>query len=104
MMNLTKTLSAFAVMAAVSGCSTIEFTNGEGMSNEQYSVWHHNVAYSLYEVSPPVQPSKFCPDGWSKVTVEKDIVTAIGGSVDEAMTFGAVDIWDPWAVSINCAR
>lgn len=104
MMNIFKTVGALTLVAAVTGCSTIEFTNGEAVSNEQYSVWHHNLAYSLYEYSPPVQPTAFCDDGWSKVTVEKDLVTAIAGSIDESLTFGAVDIWDPWAVSINCAR
>ena len=104
MKPLLQTFVTVIVISILSGCSTIVFTNDTESSMEQYGQWHHNVAYSLYELSPPVQPNDFCKTGWSEVKVEKDVVTAIAGSIDSAVSFGFADIWDPWAVTISCAR
>ena len=104
MKNTLLTMLTAGSIALISGCSTIVFTNDNQASSETYGVWHHNVAYSLYELSEPLDPNHYCDAGWAKVTVEKDLITAIAGSVDEAVTFGGVDLWDPWAVTINCAK
>lgn len=99
--------SAAAIIAVgLSGCSTIIFSNDNASSTVEYKEWHHNVAYSLYEISEPVNLDRYCEDDWSEVVVEKDLVTAIAGGVDEAVTafVGGVDVWDPWAVTVRCAR
>lgn len=100
-----KSLSAFSLGLAalvLAGCSTIEFTQGPnpGAPSEAYQLWHHNLALSLYEYSPPVNLDG-CQAGWNVLIVEKDIVTAFAGSVDQAVLFG-VDVWDPWAVRLEC--
>ncbi|MEJ2044934.1 MAG: hypothetical protein P8X74_22660 [Reinekea sp.] len=100
MMKSIRHAAVAGLVVAISGCSTITFTNGQpAASDEQYSQWHHNLAYSLYEYSPPVAPDKECTGDWSSVTVEHDVITVIAGSV---VLGGA--LWDPWMVTINCAE
>ena len=81
-----------------SGCSTIVFTNDASTAVEQIDSWHHNVAFSLYEVTPPVAANSLCKNGWSEVKTEKTVINAIAGS----LTGG--EIWDPWTVSVRCAK
>jgi len=89
-------------LASLTGCSTIEFTQGVNppAPNEAYQLWHHNLALSLYEYSDPVDLSD-CNGSWTTLVVEKDVVTALAGSVDQSVLFG-VDVWDPWAVRLEC--
>lgn len=105
MKKLIGTLAASALMVGLSGCSTIVFTNGADVetSARNYDLWHHNVALSLYEYSDPVAPEAYCDTGWGTVTVEKDLIRGFVGSLDNAI-IPFVDIWDPWAVYINCVK
>lgn len=96
MMKLLK-FAPVALVVLASGCSTIKFTNGATEGSEQYDQWHNNFAFSLYEYSPPVAPEKECTGTWSSVTVEKDFITVIAGSIGGA-------IWDPWSATITCAE
>ena len=96
-MKSLKTLAVAAATAALfSGCSTIMFTNDAQPAMAEYSQWHHNVALSLYELSEPVETEKYC-DEWARITTERSIVNALAGSV-------SYNLWDPWTVSINCAK
>jgi hypothetical protein len=99
-------VTAITMTLAMTGCSTIIFSTDNASSSVEYTEWHHNVAYSLYEISEPVNLERYCDDEWSEVVVEKDLVTAIAGGVDEAVTafVGGIDVWDPWAVTVRCAR
>lgn len=101
MKRIIQTVAAAAVVG-LAGCSTIEFQNSSASStNEQYSYWHHNVALSLYELSAPVNLDN-CSNDWKSVVVEKDLITALAGSVDNFVVF--VDVWDPWSVDLKCGN
>ena len=96
-------LLAGMAFVALTACSTIEVGHGpapEPSGTEVYSYWHHNIAFSLYEVSSPVNLSD-CRNDWNSLVIEKDLVTALAGSVDTAIIL--VDVWDPWRVVLNCA-
>ena len=103
MKQIKQLFSGAVVMAFLAGCSTIEYTNTGNVADsmEVYSAMHHNLAYSLYEYSEPVNLEQ-CGNGWASLVVEKDVITAIAGGIDEAIVF--VDVWDPWAVTLNCAQ
>lgn len=101
MKNFKTLMFSLIALAILAGCSTIEFTNGNAAAsqNEAYGYWHHNVAYSLYELSEPVNLDN-CQNGeWSSLMVEKDIVAALAGSIDWVVL---VDAWDPWTVDLTC--
>lgn len=102
MKQLPQLLSGAVILAALAGCSTIEYTNSAQAadSTEVYGGMHHNLAYSLYEYSQPVDLDQ-CSNDWASLVVEKDVITAIAGSVDSVV---GVDVWDPWAVTLNCAQ
>ncbi|WP_051208335.1 hypothetical protein [Saccharospirillum impatiens] len=103
MKSLNKALLGFAVAVVLTGCSTIEYTqnNTGSVGMEVYKSMHHNFAFSLYEYSQPVNLAD-CGNDWSSLVVEKDVVTALAGSIDDAIVF--VDVWDPWAVTLNCSQ
>lgn len=101
MKNIKSMMVGLLVMTALAGCSTIEFTNGSAaaVGTESYDYWHHNVAFSLYELSQPVGLDN-CQNGtWSALTVEKSFISAVAGSADMFIGF---DAWDPWAVALDC--
>jgi len=102
MKNLPQLLGGTVILALVTGCSTIEYSNSGTTpdTTEVYGGMHHNLAYSLYEYSSPVDLAQ-CNNDWASLVVERDVITAIAGSIDNA--FG-VDVWDPWAVTLNCAQ
>jgi hypothetical protein len=89
--------------ALLSGCSVMHFKNGdveaEGRPIER---WHHNVAYSLYELSKPVDMKALCDDKqWSMVTTKETFITGLAGSAD---SFIYVDLWDPQMVEYYCGK
>ncbi|MFY0665486.1 MAG: hypothetical protein JXQ97_12750 [Natronospirillum sp.] len=94
--------AAVAAVIGLTGCSTIEFQNSSATpTNEEFNYWHHNVALSLYELSAPVNLDN-CSNNWSSVTVEKDLVKGLAGSVDNFVIL--VDAWDPWSVDLKCGN
>lgn len=101
MKNVKALVLSSVLVALLAGCSTIEFSNTSAMSSntEAYGYWHHNVAFSLYELSEPVNLDNCQSGDWSSLTVEKDIITAVAGVAD---IFLFVDVWDPWAVELGC--
>ena len=100
MMKHAVLLTAISVLA-LSACSTFEVGHGpEPSSTEVYSYWHHNLAFSLYEASPPVNLSD-CSNDWSTLVIERDLVTGLAGSIDNVIF--PVDVWDPWRVRLYCA-
>ena len=103
-------LSIIAAAALLTGCSVMHFQNGtveaEGRPVEK---WHHNVAYSLMEVSKPVDLKELCADKkWSMITTKETFVTGLAGSADNALTGilvpGGIDIWDPQMVEYTCGK
>lgn len=96
-------LSLTCVVALLCGCSVMHFQNGpvapEGRPVER---WHHNVALSLYEISPPLDMNALCKDKqWSVVTTKETVVTGLAGAVVNSVAFGA-SIWDPQMVEYYC--
>jgi len=97
----------------LSACSTISFTNGPvdakaSLSSE--STWHHNMWFSLVEVSAPVDLKQRCSGkDWVRITTERSFLNGLAGGIDTSV-LGArvgvlvvgIDIWDPWTVAYEC--
>jgi hypothetical protein len=93
------------------GCSVMHFQNGavepEGRPVES---WHHNVAFSLLEISPALNMKSLCKDGkWSMITTKETFITGLAGSADDIVTAGAlkgngIDVWDPQMVEYSCGK
>lgn len=91
------------------GCSVMHFKNGDVKSEGHVQEkWHHNAAYSLWEVSPVVNIGSLCPEKeWSMVTTKDTFLTGLAGSADEVLTSAvlkgfSVDLWDPQLIEWNC--
>jgi hypothetical protein len=111
----TSLLASCAVATLIlTGCSVMHFQNGQvepaGRLHEQ---WHHNVAYSLYEVSKPLDMKALCPENggkWSMVTTKETFITGLAGQADDVITAGllkgagGVDLWDPQMVEYTCGK
>jgi hypothetical protein len=104
-------VSAAAAALLFVGCSVMHFQNGPVEPAGRYvEKWHHNLAYSLYEVSPPLDMRALCPEGdWSKVTTKRTFITVLAGGIDDALTSvilppSGIDIWDPQMVEYTCGR
>jgi len=98
-------LSALAGAALLlCGCSVMHFKNGDvAAEGRPVERWHHNVAYSLYEYSEPLDMKTLCSatGKWSDVTTKETFITGLAGSVD-ALIY--VDIWDPQIVEYSCGK
>lgn len=94
----------------LSGCSVMHFKNGSAESSGKiHEAWHHNVAYSLLEVSPPIDLKTQCEGrGWTQVTTQETLITGLAGAVDEAITGlfvpGGINIWDPQFIQWTCSE
>jgi hypothetical protein len=93
------------------GCSVMHFKNGDVRSaGHVQERWHHNVAFSLMELSPVINLSALCPEqSWSMITTKETFLTGLAGSVDDAVTgailrFGSIDLWDPQAIEWYCGE
>ena len=96
---MKQVLGIVTAVVLLTGCYRLNFTNGAA-NGAAYDTWHHSVAFSLVEVSPPVEANKICSDSkWGRVTTQDTPVTAIAGSIDYAI---ALDIWDPQMVTVQC--
>lgn len=101
-MKYTTLFFILLVTLVVAGCSTIEFVDTTQVrSFESYESMHHNLVYSLIEISDPVDLRQ-CESGWQSVVVEDSVLTVIVGNLDSF--FIGIDVWDPWAVTIHCAQ
>lgn len=103
-MNLRILSIAIASLSLV-GCSVMHFQNGpvqaEGRTIEQ---WHHNVALSLYEVSPPLNMKALCADKpWSMITTQETFATGLAGAAVNSVALG-VSVWDPQMVDYTCGK
>jgi len=99
-----KTLaSLIAAATLLCGCSVMHFQNGDvAPEGRPIEKWHHNVAYSLYELSKPVDMKTLCADrSWSMVTTKETLITGLAGSAD---SFIYVDLWDPQMVEYYCGK
>lgn len=92
-------LATLAFAAVLCGCSVMHFQNGPVEPRDRtVDTWHHNVALSLYEISPPLNMTTLCAGkNWSMVTTKETVVTALAGMVGGA-------IWDPQIASYTCGE
>lgn len=93
----------------LAGCSVMHFKNGDVKSEGPVlEKWHHNVAFSLMELSPVLDLSTLCPDKkWSMITTKETFLTGLAGTADEALTgallHGAgINLWDPQMIEWKC--
>jgi hypothetical protein len=89
--------SILGATALLCGCSVMHFKNGSvEPSGRTVEKWHHNVALSLYEVSPPLDMKALCAEKqWSMVTTKETVVTALAGTVLSGL-------WDPQLAVYKC--
>jgi len=110
-----KKLSLVALTAGLllSGCSVMHFKNGSvEKSGASMEKWHHNVAYSLYELGGPLNAASLCPEtkNWSMITTKETFITGLAGGADDAVTAGllrgagGINIWDPQMVEYTCGK
>jgi hypothetical protein len=100
---MKKLLVAVSVVWFMSGCAVMHFkqNNEPTTSGDSYKKMHHNLAWSLYEISPPVKPSEFCGDTeWNSVTTKTSFLTGLIGSVDYVI---GLNLWTPQDVVVTCS-
>jgi hypothetical protein len=89
-------VSALALAALVSGCSTIYFHRGSQNAGVTATEWHHDGIARLVEFSPPVDMADRCVGNpWTTVKVEKSFVQVLASSF-------SYSLYDPWDVSYAC--
>ena len=103
-----KKLSLLTLAAGLllSGCSVMHFKNGSvEKSGAAMEKWHHNVAYSLYELSGPLDAKTLCSQTgtWSMITTKETLITGLAGSAVNTVAYG-VNIWDPQMVEYTCGK
>jgi hypothetical protein len=110
-MNKKLLISLATAGLLLSGCSVMHFQNGAvEPAGRPMEKWHHNVAYSLLEVSPVINIGALCDDApWSVVTTKETLVTGLAGAIDGILTGPltagvGVDIWDPQMVEYSCGE
>jgi hypothetical protein len=87
----------------VSGCTTIHFDNGQQLATNNVTTqkWHHNVVFSLYELSEPVNLDKECVSApWASVKTEKTFINGLAASVTNSIG----PIWYPKTVEVTCSK
>jgi hypothetical protein len=110
----TSFLASFATAGLIlSGCSVMHFQNGSvEPSGKTIESWHHNVAFSLLEVSKPLDMKTLCAENggkWSMITTKETFVTGLAGSIDDIVTGAllkrtSLDLWDPQMVEYACGK
>jgi hypothetical protein len=102
---MTRVIYSLSVVLLLNACSVVNFQNGSLSSSEpkaKVEHWHHNAAYSLWEVSSVVNPSEDCGSReWSMVTTKESFITGLAGGVDVLV---GIDIWDPQSVEVSCVN
>lgn len=109
----TNAILLLAGCALLPACSTISFTNGPVDANVSLgseSNWHHNMWFSLYEASDPVDLKQRCVGrDWVRITTHKSFFNGLAGGIDSAVlglrvggVIVGIDIWDPWTVAYEC--
>ncbi|MBT8442605.1 MAG: Bor family protein [Gammaproteobacteria bacterium] len=92
-----------ALFLLVAGCTKIHFDQAgpvtENPGNSQ-SAWHHNMAFSLVEVSQPVDLDATCGSrGWESVKTETSFLNGLVGWIPYVSA-----IWTPKTVTVQCQR
>jgi len=103
-MRLKTALMMLCMSLALSACHKMVIVNSQaepgGAATEDM---HINLAFSLYEHSPPVDLKQKCPDrSWHSVTTVDTPITIILGMVDSALFI--FDAWDVQSVQVECSR
>ena len=101
-MNMSR-LAGFGLLSVLcAGCSTIQFQNGPSTQPREISnEWHHIAAFSLMEVSDPVDLTDRCNGkAWDTVTTERTFINGLAGMIDSLII--GVDLWEPWTVEYSC--
>lgn len=89
----------------LSGCSTINFekkqkNDVEAADAVTYSNWHHNIVFSLIEVSSPVNLNNKCgKKSWSSVKTELSFINGVAGGL---VNYLIGPIWYPKTVEVTC--
>lgn len=102
-MKSIKLMAVLLAAAGLSACSTIHFKNGAQAANKAaYEEWHHNAAFSLVEISQPIDLAAKCNGkNWTEVTTQKTFLNGLAGSIDTIIV--GVDLWEPYTVTYTCS-
>ena len=96
-----KILTTIAFVLLVSACTTIHFDETEPVvanPQQSQSEWHHIMAFSLVEVSEPVDLAAKCgSNGWESVKTEVSFLNGLIGWIPYVSA-----IWAPKTVTVQC--
>jgi len=94
-------LTPIAFMLLLSACTKIHFDQAEPVienPEQSQSAWHHNMAFSLVEVSQPVDLGAKCgSNGWESVKTETSFLNGLIGWIPYVSA-----IWTPKTVTVQC--
>ncbi|MFW2404952.1 MAG: Bor/Iss family lipoprotein [Gammaproteobacteria bacterium] len=89
-----------AVMLAT-GCTKIHFDQAAPVAEDaemSQSAWHHNMVFSLVEVSQPVDLGSTCgSNDWESVKTETSVLNGLIGWIPYVSA-----IWTPKTVTVQC--
>jgi hypothetical protein len=105
-MNIALKMTFKTLLAglALSGCSTLVFTNGSRSTNSfDRGGWHHVGILRLVEFSEPIDLKRSCnEEDWEAIRVEQ---TFVNGLVRMVSSYGTgLALYDPWDYRISCAK
>ncbi len=97
-MRAYKLYVALIATFAIAGCYHIRYTTNQPPAPApNLDEWHHDLIFGLAEVSPPVNVSQACPNGFAAVENQE---TFVNGLVT-FLTFSW--IWEPTTVTVTCS-
>mgnify|MGYP000409786742 CR=1 FL=1 len=97
---MKKILAIFVIL--LSGCTTIHFDRNENLdlNATKSETWHHNIVFSLVEVSDPVNLKQECGDQeWSSVKTELSFLNGLASGITGIVV---PYIWYPKTVEVSC--
>jgi hypothetical protein len=95
---MNQTLKPFVVLAslALSGCYKIVLTDGGAhpfnMDNPEF---HHIGVLGLVEFAEPIPVHHICPNGFARIDVQQDVITAILGAATS-------NLYSPTQTFVQC--
>ena len=93
------------LVVSLSGCFTTHLYNGPAAGGAPspmvYEKWHHNGIWGLVDFSGPYWLDQVCPNGWSRIDLNKSFVNGLAQNLLTGGTFG-VSLWTPPTTTLWC--
>lgn len=91
-------LLAVAALLLCTACYHFHYVNTDVPPTPiaQDESWHHGLVWGMAELTPPVEVSRLCPNGWAHVDQELSFVNGVA----QLFTFS---IYAPQTTSVYCS-